>query len=137
MGSQLYEQVSVFRHGLDRCDAILKAEIGISIINVIYPQVGERSPIDQTAYIQPVLFAIEYALYQLWQSWGIKPNVVMGYSVGEYVAATVAGIFSLEDGLKLIAHQARLIQQLPADGEMLSVLAEFAAIAESSNLQST
>ncbi|WP_292867177.1 non-ribosomal peptide synthetase/type I polyketide synthase [Nostoc sp. LPT] len=80
-------------------------------------------PIDQTAYTQPALFAFEYALYQLWKSWGIEPDVVMGHSVGEYVAATVAGIFSLEDGLKLIAHRGQLMQQLPPGGEMISLIA--------------
>ncbi|GET43765.1 short-chain dehydrogenase/reductase SDR [Microseira wollei NIES-4236] len=83
-----------------------------------------NSPLDQTAYTQPVLFALEYALAQLWKSWLIQPTVVMGHSVGEYVAACVAGAFSLEDGLNLIAQRARLMHSLPQDGEMVVVLAD-------------
>ena len=106
-----------------KCNEILKAYLEKSILDVIYPENIDNSIIDKTAYTQPALFAIEYALYKLWQYWGIKPSVVMGHSVGEYVAATVAGVFSLEDGLKLIAHRGRLMQQLPAGGGMLSVMA--------------
>ncbi|NEQ80774.1 MAG: acyltransferase domain-containing protein, partial [Moorea sp. SIO2I5] len=91
---------------------------------------SSSSLLDQTAYTQPALFAIEYALYKLWSSWGIKPKAVVGHSVGEYVAATVAGIFSLEDGLKLIATRGRLMQQLPSGGEMVSVMASEPKIRE-------
>ncbi len=79
--------------------------------------------IDETAYTQPALFAIEYSLAELWKSWEIEPDVVMGHSVGEYVAACVAGVFSLEDGLKLIAERGRLMQALPKNGKMVAIFA--------------
>ncbi|MDJ0715613.1 MAG: beta-ketoacyl synthase N-terminal-like domain-containing protein [Prochloraceae cyanobacterium] len=126
MGKQLYLTQPVFRQTLDQCDRILQSYSDKSLLDVLYPEDSQQinsSLIDQTVYTQPALFAIEYALAQLWQSWGIKPAVVMGHSVGEYVAATIAGVFSLEDGLKLIAHRGRLMQQLPQGGEMVAVMA--------------
>ena len=135
MGRQLYETQPLFRRSLDQCNEILRPYLQHSLLEILYPdQAGEQiasSLLEQTAYTQPALFALEYALYQLWQSWGIKPNAVMGHDVGEYVAATVAGVLSLEDGLKLIAHRGRLMQQLPVGEEMVSspMWAEFSAIA--------
>ncbi|MDJ0897245.1 MAG: type I polyketide synthase [Xenococcus sp. MO_188.B8] len=126
MGRQLYCTQPVFRRTLDQCEQILQSYLEKSILDVIYPENTKELNnfvIDQTAYTQPALFAIEYALTQLWQSWGIQPDVVMGHSVGEYVAATISGVFSLEDGLKLIAHRSRLMQQLPDGGEMVAVMA--------------
>ena len=125
MGRGLYETQPLFRKIIDKCDNILRSELEHSLLEVLYPEQnnGSETLIHQTAYTQPVIFAIEYALYQLWRSWGIKPEVVMGHSVGEYVAACVAGIFSLEDGLKLIAARGKLMQQLPSGGEMVSVMA--------------
>ncbi len=131
MGRQLYQTQPVFRQNLDRCAEILHPYLDRPLLEVIYSagtdpevsQTDELDQIDQTIYAQPALFAIEYALAQLWKSWGILPDAVMGHSVGEYVAACIAGIFSLEDGLKLIAHRARLMQQLPAGGSMAAILA--------------
>ncbi|NEO42202.1 MAG: SDR family NAD(P)-dependent oxidoreductase [Moorea sp. SIOASIH] len=126
MGHQLYQTQPVFRETLDKCDQILSPLLEHSLLEVIYDFNTEElksTLLEQTAYTQPALFAIEYALAQLWQSWGIKPDILMGHSVGEYVAATVAGVFSLEDGLKLIATRGRLMQQLPSGGEMVSVMA--------------
>ena len=128
MGRQLYETQPVFRRAIDRCNDILTDYLDQPLLEVLYPQEAEQGPetlakIDQTAYTQPALFAVEYALVQLWKSWGIAPDMVMGHSVGEYVAAWVAGVFSLEDGLALIAHRGRLIQSLPQAGTMMSLLA--------------
>ncbi|NEQ83964.1 MAG: acyltransferase domain-containing protein, partial [Moorea sp. SIO2I5] len=123
MGRELYETHPVFRKTLEQCDAILRLYQEKPLLSILYPEPGETSVIDQTAYTQPALFAIEYALFQLWKSWGIEPDVVMGHSVGEYVAACVAGVFSLEDGLKLIASRGSLMQALPPGGEMVAVLA--------------
>jgi 8-amino-7-oxononanoate synthase len=129
MGRALYETQPTFRKILDRCDEILRSELKISLLSVLYPEAEGPSPIDETAYTQPALFALEYALAQLWMSWGITPAVMMGHSVGEYVAACIAGVFSLEDGLKLIAARGRLMQALPPNGAMVSVLAEEAKVA--------
>jgi acyl transferase domain-containing protein len=127
MGQELYEIQPTFRQTIDRCDRILHSLLGKSILSILYPSqemgVDTPSQINETAYTQPALFALEYALVQLWRSWGIEPDVVMGHSVGEYVAACVAGVFSLEDGLKLIAERGRLMQELPRDGAMVSVMA--------------
>ncbi|NEP14133.1 MAG: SDR family NAD(P)-dependent oxidoreductase, partial [Symploca sp. SIO2C1] len=104
-----------------------------SLREILYPADKDSLDsflLDQTAYTQPALFAIEYALFKLWQSWGMKPNVVIGHSVGEYVAACIAGVFSLEDGLKLIALRGKLMQQLPEDGEMVSLLASESQVKE-------
>ncbi|NEO89529.1 MAG: type I polyketide synthase [Moorea sp. SIO3G5] len=123
MGRELYSTEPSFRKTLEQCDAILRLYQEKPLLSILYPEPGETSVIDQTAYTQPALFAIEYALAQLWKSWGIEPDVVMGHSVGEYVAACVAGVFSLEDGLKLIASRGSLMQALPPGGEMVAVLA--------------
>ncbi|MBD2727328.1 type I polyketide synthase [Nostoc sp. FACHB-892] len=126
MGRQLYETQPTFRVALDLCDEILRSQFDLSLLKVLYPQTEDVSNshiLDETAYTQPALFALEYALFQMWKSWGIEPAVVMGHSVGEYVAACVAGVFSLEDALKLIATRGRLMQALPQDGAMVAVLA--------------
>lgn len=124
MGRQLYEQAPTFREAIDRCDEILRPYLGQSLLSVLYPDnQSQNSKLGETAYTQPALFALEYALAQLWKSWGIEPDVVMGHSVGEYVAACIAGVFSLEDALKLIATRGKLMQALPQDGEMVALLA--------------
>ncbi len=123
MGQQLYETQPHFRQTIDFCDEILRPYLGKPLLEVLY-QTSATEELNETTYTQPALFAIEYALAELWQSWGIQPNAVMGHSVGEYVAACIAGVFSLEDGLKLIAERGRLMQALPRSGEMVVVRAD-------------
>ena len=130
MGRQLYETQPIFRKALDKCDELLRSYLGQSLLSVIYPEPGTSPLIDETAYTQPALFAIEYSLAKLWQSWGVEPSAAMGHSVGEYVAACVAGVFSLEDGLKLIAERGRLMQAQPAGGKMAAILADEARVRE-------
>lgn len=127
MGRQLYETHPEFRSWLDRCEQILGSYLEQPLLEVLYPQTGTNSSLNQTDYSQSALFALEYALFQLWKSWGIQPAAVMGHGVGEYVAAVCAGVFSLEDGLKLVAQRGRLMQALPQEGEMLE---KFKQVAE-------
>ncbi len=122
MGRELYEAQPVFRCVLDQCAEILVRE-EINLLKILFEAENE---INQTQFTQPVLFSFEYALAKLWQSWGIEPGVVLGHSLGEYVAACVAGVFSPEDGLKLVAARGRLMQALPEGGAMLSVMADAA-----------
>ena len=123
MGHALYETSPTFKAAFDRCDEILRPLLDRPLLSVLYPEKQTSSPLDETAYTQPALFALEYALAELWRSWGVRPSFVMGHSVGEYVAACIAGVLSLEDGLKLIAERGRLMQSLPAEGKMAAVFA--------------
>jgi phthiocerol/phenolphthiocerol synthesis type-I polyketide synthase C len=129
MGRQLYDGQPLFRETLDRCDQLLRPLLAQPLLSVLYPPEGQPSPLDETAYTQPALFAFEYALAQLWQSWGIQPSMAAGHSVGEYVACCLAGVFSLEDGLQLVAARARLMQALPSGGRMVAVTADEARVA--------
>lgn len=123
MGGGLYRARPVFRRALDRCAELLRP-LGVDLLEVLYPGTGPGVlDLDQTGYTQPVLFSLEYALAELWRSFGVHPEFVMGHSVGEYVAACLAGVFSLEDGLRLVAARGRLMQALPAGGAMLAVMA--------------
>ncbi|QRK05997.1 acyltransferase domain-containing protein [Archangium violaceum] len=136
MGRGLYESQPVFRQTLDRCDALLRPLMERPLLEVLFAKEGvaEAELLTETRYTQPALFALEYALAELWRSWGVVPQAVLGHSVGELVAACVAGVFSLEDGLKLIAERARLMHSLPRDGEMAAVFAGEAEVAESLRL---
>jgi acyl transferase domain-containing protein/SAM-dependent methyltransferase/acyl carrier protein len=129
MGRELYETQPTFRRAMDRCDELLGPDLDRPLLSVLYPKEGEVSPLDETAYTQPALFALEYSLFELWRSWGIEPSAVMGHSVGEYVAACVAGVFSLEDALKLVAARGRLMGSLPSGGAMAAVEASEERIA--------
>ena len=123
MARSLFETQPTFRQELERCNDLLRPYLERPLLDVLYPPPGIASPLDETAYSQPALFALEYALTQLWRSWGVEPAWVFGHSVGEYVAACVAGVFSLENGLRLIAERGRLMQIQPPGGAMAAVLA--------------
>lgn len=130
MGHELYATHPTCRRIITQCDDIFRAHTGKSLLAVMYPNRGDESRLHDTEYTQPALFALEYALAALWKSWGIVPDAVLGHSVGEYVAACVAGVFSLEDGLKLIADRGRLMQNLPPIGAMQVVFASASVVAE-------
>lgn len=124
MGRELYETEPVFREQVDRCAGILQPLLGFDLREVIYPpekDVEKATPrLLQTSVTQPALFAIGYALARLWMSWGVSPEAMVGHSIGEYVAACLAGVFTLEDALVLVADRARMMQEQPG-GSMLSV----------------
>ena len=131
MARLLDETEPTFRHTLDRCDEILRPVLDRPLRAVLFPGPGDDPTlIDETQYSQPALFAVEYALAELWRAWGIHPDAVLGHSLGELVAACVAGVFGLEDGLWLAARRGQLMQELSAPGEMLAVLAEPERVAQ-------
>jgi len=130
MGYRLFAIEPVFRRTLTRCDEILHAYLDESLLALLRGEASDASALDETVYTQPALFALEYSLATLWQSWGIEPAIVMGHSAGEYAAACFAGVFTLEDGLRLIADRARLMQQLPRDGLMAVVFAAAGYVAD-------
>jgi acyl transferase domain-containing protein len=129
MTKELYDASRVFRGALDRCADALKPCLDRPLADVIFSKDVGSSLINQTIYTQPALFAVEFALTELWRSWGVTPTAVIGHSVGEYVAACVAGVFSLEDGLRLIALRGQLMQSLPKGGAMAAVFAPEALVA--------
>lgn len=127
MGWLLHETQPTFRDAIDRCAELLRPYLDRPLLSLLDPAAGQL--LDQTGYTQPAMFALEYALACMWRSWGVEPAVVMGHSVGEFAAACVAGVLSLEHAVKLIAERARLMQSLPAGGVMAAVFAGEARVA--------
>jgi phthiocerol/phenolphthiocerol synthesis type-I polyketide synthase E len=124
MSWELYQVEPTFREQIALCSEILKPHLEIDLRDLLYPSEAQAeaatNQLKQTAIAQPALFAIEYALAKLWMSWGVHPKAMIGHSIGEYVAACLAGVFSLEEGLSLVAARGKLMQQLPS-GSMLAV----------------
>ncbi len=149
MAARLFEIEPVFRRSLEECSDILKGYIGCDLRHVLFgPAAGAAATrnvvptatgdgvandagrtlpamppsLDQTALTQPALFAVEYSLAQMWMHWGVTPHAMIGHSVGELTAACIAGVFSLDDALSLIAERGRLMQQMPPGGMMAVAL---------------
>ncbi|WP_281887446.1 type I polyketide synthase [Paenibacillus sp. YYML68] len=131
MGSTLYEQADsggkahVYRETVDQCAVLLKPQLGIDLRQLLYPSNGSApeetsSRLNRTAMAQPALFVVEYAMAKQMEAWGIRPQAMLGHSIGEYVAACLAGVMSLEDALILVAARGRLMQEM-APGAMLAV----------------
>ncbi|HEX3531178.1 MAG TPA: acyltransferase domain-containing protein, partial [Thermoanaerobaculia bacterium] len=156
MGRELYRTEPVFRDELDRCARLLAPHLGADLIELLYPgedvpepprdggvdlrrmlgrggTAGDGGPLHRTLFAHPAVFALEYSLARLWMAWGVQPQALIGYSLGEYTAACLAGVLSLEDALALVTARARLIEELPeggmlavplSEGELRSVLPE-------------
>ena len=124
MGGELYRSEPVFGAEVDRCAELLRPLLQADLRTVMFPAGGSEKEVGQllvqTRFTQPALFVIEYALAKLWMSWGIQPSAMIGHSVGEYVAACLAGVFTLDDALSLVARRAALVQSQPS-GAMLAI----------------
>ena len=130
MGKKLYEAHPIFKATLDRCAKLFESHLEHHLLEVMWTS----ETLHQTEYTQPALFAIEYSLAKLFEEWGIVPDLLLGHSIGEYAAACVAGVFTLEDAVRMVAARGRLMQSLPMGGRMISVVIDEvsakAAIAE-------
>ena len=125
MARGIYGSEALFREEVDRCCALLEPHLGHDLRTLLFPSAGDEEKADEalqrTENTQPALFVVEYALARLLASFGVEPAAMLGHSIGEYVAACLAGVFSLEDGLRLVAARGRLIGALPQGGGMLAV----------------
>lgn len=124
MGREVYRAERKFRAEVDRCSELLGPHLGFDLRSVLYPAEADRGEmaerLKQTSVAQPAIFVFEYALAKLWTEWGVRPQAMLGHSIGEYVAACLAGVMSLEDALSVVATRGRLMQSLPG-GAMLAV----------------
>ncbi|HZN76756.1 MAG TPA: SDR family oxidoreductase [Micromonosporaceae bacterium] len=150
LGQQLYHSQPAFRAAVDECAELLRPLMGVDLRTLLHPEpaatgtdrggvdlrrmlgrgkTSEASPLDRTEHAQPIVFVIGYALARLWEAYGVRPDALLGYSIGEYVAACCSGVLSLDDALRLVVRRALLIAGLPAGG-MLAVSAAEPDIAE-------
>src|SRR4051812_16316757 len=129
MARELFDQEPVFAETVTRCADAVKDIATRPLLEVIFANDRETGgtateALRHTSFAQPALFAIELGLARLWQSWGVEPDVVLGHSVGQYAAACVAGVFGLEDGVRLMAERGRLFGSLPEGGRMVAVFSD-------------
>jgi len=130
MGRELYENEPVFKLALDKCDGIYSTFTGTSILNLLFaesPTEAEEAKLADTRFTQPTLFAVSYSLAELWKSKGVSPSAVLGHSIGEFAAACMSGVLSVEDAIKIVAKRGEIISKLNA-GSMLSIRAAAADI---------
>ncbi len=130
MGATLYASEPVVRAVLDRCDEVLRKERDASLLDVMFGRPGALGDLDDPQWKQPAIYALECALAALWSSLGVRPDVVLGHSLGEIAAARTAGVFGLEDGLRLAAVRGTLIGALPGEGAMAAVFAPVSRVAQ-------
>ena len=129
MGAELYRHQPVFREEVDRCAEIAGKRLEQPLRDVLLCRHADTSLIDETAYTQPALFAVQAGLIALWRSWGIVPDVVLGHSIGEFAAAYCAGVYTLEQAVGLVVERARLMQALPRNGVMAAIFSDEATVA--------
>ena len=127
MGRALYDRGAAFRAAIDRCAELLRGRLAWPLQDLLFAP-ARAAELGETRHSQPALFALAYGLAEQWRAWGVEPAAVLGHSVGEYVAATLAGVLPLADALDLIAERGRLMQALPAGGAMLAVSAGLAEV---------
>ena len=126
MGRGLYEGEPVFRAAVERVAAAVAGELEHGLVEVLYG--GRGAVLEETAYTQVGLFAVEWALAEQWRAWGVEPAVVVGHSVGEFAAACVAGVLEVEAAARLVAARGRLMGALPRGGAMVAVHADEATV---------
>ena len=130
VGRELYEVFPVFQRSLEEAWGSLDPWLARPLREVMFAPAGtpESALLEQTEYMQPALFALQWALAALWRSWGVQPDWLIGHSLGELSAACVAGVFTLAEGARLVAARARLMQALPTGGVMVAIAASAAEV---------
>ena len=122
MAEALYRGEPSFRAAIDRCAEVLRPHLEVPLLTLLYPPPGQERSLEQTQFTQPAVFAVDWSLAQMWIAWGVAPSAVIGHSLGEYVAACLAGVMTIEEALPLVAARARLMQALPTGGAMAAVM---------------
>lgn len=134
MGRELYNKNTLFRDTMNECSSLLERHLGNSLVDIIYDDSKKNENFNNILYTHPAILCIQYSLTQVLHERGVRPQRILGYSLGEYIAAVVAGMLSLEDGLKLAVYQAKYLQEKCREGGMLVVLDQVASFKENQQL---